>query len=92
MNRFSFLESFHEALSGLSDEHYSLLVRAISEFVFNNVEPQLEGTDKVVWLLVKNDVMKGVQISKSRSLTGQVIFGDSEFFLKLINYGTGKSE
>ena len=41
-NKYSFFESYHKALSRVSDERYGRVVRAMSEFAFNGIVPDFE--------------------------------------------------
>jgi len=65
--KFTFFESYHKALSRLSDEHYGRIVRAISKFVFDGEEPDFsEDTDWVIWELTKPIIERGFEISNAR--------------------------
>ena len=65
--KFTFFESYHKALSRLSDEHYGRIVRAISKFVFDGEEPDFsEDTDCVIWELTKPIIERGFEISNAR--------------------------
>lgn len=65
--KFTFFESYHKALSRLSDEHYGRIVRAISKFVFDGEEPDYsEDTDWVIWELTKPIIERGFEISNAR--------------------------
>lgn len=49
----SFYESYHLAFSGLSDERYGRIVRAMCEFQFNATLPKFDNEeDKRIWKLV----------------------------------------
>lgn len=71
MKKFIFHQLYHDSLKGISDEHYGRIVKAISEYVFNGVEPQLDGIANSVWLLIQPDIDKGINTSRSRAEAGE---------------------
>lgn len=48
-----FYRSFFEAINDLPDENQLIIYKAIFEFGFNETEPNLIGTDKLVFTLIK---------------------------------------
>lgn len=51
---FEFEESWHDALSGFSDEDYGEMVRAICRYVFDGEDACFNTTSKeMVWTLIK---------------------------------------
>lgn len=70
-NKFTFFESYHEALSRVPDDQYGRIVRAICNYAFYDVEPDFkDNTDFVAWMLIKPIVDNGREISKVRSESG----------------------
>lgn len=70
-NKYSFFESYHKALSRVSDECYGRVVRAMSEFAFNGIVPNFEDdADWIVWELVKPIIERGQKISEVRAEAG----------------------
>ena len=70
-NKFTFFESYHEALSRVPDEQYGRIVRAICNYAFYDVEPDFkDNTDFVAWMLIKPIVDNGKDITKVRSESG----------------------
>lgn len=69
-DKYSFFRSYHDALKGLDDASYGRLVRVFSEYAFNDKEPVLEGIEKVVWELVKPNLIRSIAISESRTNAG----------------------
>ena len=70
-NKFTFFESYHKALSRVSDEQYGRLVRALSNYAFYDEEPTFnEDTDWIAWELIKPIIDNGREISKIRSECG----------------------
>ncbi len=52
--KYTFFESYHRALSRVSDERYGRVVRAMSNYVFESQEPDFaDDGDWIVWELVK---------------------------------------
>ena len=65
--KFSFFESYHRALLRVSDERYGRIVRAMSEYTFNQAEPSFaDDGDWIVWELIKPILQKGMLISDVR--------------------------
>ncbi|WP_143049201.1 DUF6291 domain-containing protein [Prevotella sp. kh1p2] len=57
---FAFFESYHRALSRLDNEIYGRLVRAMSEYYFNEESPNLDSpTDLLAWDLIEPILSKG---------------------------------
>ena len=50
---FIFYRSFMEALEELNDKQYSKVFRAITKFAIDGEEPQLTGVEKVIFSLIK---------------------------------------
>lgn len=53
---FIFYGSFHEATKELNDAEYGSLMRAINEYALNEVMPELKGTLKMAFLLIKPQI------------------------------------
>ena len=71
-NKYSFFESYHKALSRVSDERYGRVVRAMSEFAFSGVAPSFaDDADWIVWELVKPIIERGQEISEARAEAGR---------------------
>ncbi len=71
-NKFSFFESYHRALSHVSNERYGRVVRAMSEFVFMGIVPSFaDDADWIVWELIKPIIERGKEISEARSDVGR---------------------
>lgn len=69
--KFSFFESYHRALSKVSDERYGRVVRKMSDYVFFNEEPTFEDeADSIVWELIKPILEHGREISNMRAKAG----------------------
>ena len=70
--KYSFFESYHRALSRVPDDCYGRVVKAMSDFVFNGVEPNLTNTlDLLAWELIKPILAKGEELSRIRANAGQ---------------------
>ena len=70
--KYSFFESYHKALSRVSDERYGRVVRAMSEFAFIGVEPNfVDDADWVVWELIHPIIARGQEISEARADAGR---------------------
>jgi hypothetical protein len=50
---FIFYKSFYESIKGLKKNEQSEIFKAICEFSFNKVEPDLKGYAKSVWILMR---------------------------------------
>ena len=71
-NKYSFFESYHKALSRVSDERYGRVVRAMSEFAFKGIAPSFaDDADWIVWELVKPIIERGQEISEARAEAGR---------------------
>ena len=71
--KYNFFESYHKALSHLSDERYGALVRALGDYVFYETEPTfLKEDDIMLWELLKPIIDKGNEISQIRSKCGSL--------------------
>lgn len=65
--KYSFFESYHRALLRVSDERYGRIVRAMSEYTFNQTEPCFtDDGDWIVWELIKPILQKGMNLSDVR--------------------------
>lgn len=53
LTKYTFFKSFHEALADTDDATYGRIVRAMSEFAFEDKDPDLKGTDKMFFTLAK---------------------------------------
>ena len=53
---FIFYGSFHEATQELNDAEYGAIMRAINEYALNDVIPELKGTLKMAFLLIKPQI------------------------------------
>ena len=53
LTKYTFFHSFHDALKGVDDATYGRCVRALSEFAFTGVEPQLTGADLMFFTLAR---------------------------------------
>lgn len=70
--KYTFFESYHNALCRVPDEVYGRIVRSMSDYVFNGVEPQLsDPTDLMAWELIKPILVKGVELSEIRANAGR---------------------
>lgn len=70
--KYNFFESYHKALSRVPDDCYGRVVKAMSDYVFNGVEPNLTNTlDLVAWDLIKPILAKGEELSRIRANAGQ---------------------
>lgn len=71
-NKFTFFESYHKALSRLSDGRYGRVIRAVCNYAFHDEEPNFEedSTEAVAWDLMKPIIDNGIEISKVRSESG----------------------
>lgn len=71
-NKFNFFESYHRALSISPDDTYGRVVKAMAEYVFNGVEPNLtEAFDLMAWNLIKPVLEKGKELSQVRANAGR---------------------
>jgi hypothetical protein len=69
--KYTFFESYHRALSRVSDARYGRVVRAMSNYVFEGQEPDFaDDGDWIVWELVKPILEHGADISRIRSEAG----------------------
>lgn len=76
--KYTFFESYHNALCRVPDEVYGRIVRSMSDYVFNGVEPQLsDPTDLMAWELIKPILAKGVELSEIRANAGRAGKGTS---------------
>lgn len=70
--KYTFFESYHNALCRVPDEAYGRIVRSMSDYVFNGVEPQLsDPTDLMAWELIKPILVKGIELSEIRANAGR---------------------
>lgn len=70
--KFSFFESYHRALSRVPDDSYGRVVRAMSSYVFEGIEPNLTETiDLVAWELIRPILEKGTELSLVRADAGR---------------------
>ena len=70
--KYNFFESYHRALSRVPDDCYGRVVKAMSDYVFNGVEPNLTNTlDLLAWDLIKPILVKGEELSRIRANAGQ---------------------
>jgi len=53
LTKYTFFHSFHDALQGVDDATYGRCVRALSEYAFTGVEPQLTGADLMFFTLAR---------------------------------------
>ena len=71
-NKYNFFESYHRALSRVPDDSYGRVVRAMSNYVFNGIEPNLTETlDLVAWELIKPILERGSELSQIRANAGR---------------------
>lgn len=76
--KYTFFESYHNALCRVPDEAYGRIVRSMSDYVFNGVEPQLsDPTDLMAWELIKPILVKGIELSEIRANAGRAGKGTS---------------
>lgn len=69
--KYTFFESYHRALSRVSDARYGRVVRAMSNYVFEGQEPDFaDDGDWIVWELVKPILEHGAEITKIRQEAG----------------------
>ena len=70
--RYNFFESYHSALSRVSDERYGRVVRAMSDFYFKGQEPSFQDdADLVVWELIRPILQHGAEIAEVRATAGR---------------------
>ena len=70
--KYNFFESYHRALSRVPDDSYGRVVKAMSDFVFNGVEPNLTNTlDLLAWDLIKPILANGEELSRIRANAGK---------------------
>ncbi len=70
--KYNFFESYHRALSRVPDDSYGRVVRAMSNYVFNGIEPNLTETlDLVAWELIKPILERGSELSQIRANAGR---------------------
>ncbi|MDR3302939.1 MAG: DUF6291 domain-containing protein [Treponema sp.] len=48
-----FYNSYHEAMSTLTDEQYGRVSRAINDYVFFAKRPNLEGVENIIFVMAK---------------------------------------
>ncbi len=53
---FIFYRSFQEGINELSEVEQLIIYRSIASYALNRQEPELEGTTKLVWLLIKPQI------------------------------------
>ena len=71
-NKYSFFESYHKALSRVTDERYGRVVRAMCEFAFKGIAPNFaDDADWIVWELIKPIIERGQEISEARAEAGR---------------------
>lgn len=58
---FTFFASFHELSKELSDEQYAIFFRAVSDYVFDGEEPQLDGLMKAAFEGVRPNLDLSIQ-------------------------------
>lgn len=69
---FAFFESYHRALSRISNETYGRVVRAMCDYYFKGQEPIFDDAmDYVVWDLIEPILTKGKDISSIRAEAGK---------------------
>lgn len=69
---FAFFESYHRALSRISNEVYGRVVRAMCDYYFKGQEPTFDNDmDYVVWDLIEPVLTKGKEISTIRAKVGK---------------------
>lgn len=70
--RFNFFESYHRALSRVSNERYGRVVRAMCAYAFMDEQPTFEDdADWIVWELIKPILERGHEISQTRAEAGR---------------------
>ena len=71
--KYNFFESYHRALSRVSDERYGRVVRAMSEYVFAGLNPSFDDdADCIVWELIQPILERGQEITAARAEAGRV--------------------
>lgn len=71
-SKYSFFESYHNALARVSDERYGRVVRAMSSFVFKQEEPNFtDDADWMVWELIRPILEHGQELAKVRAEAGK---------------------
>ncbi len=71
-HKFSFFESYHRALSRVSNERYGRVVRAMCAYAFMDEQPSFEDdADWIVWELIKPILERGHEISQARAEAGR---------------------
>lgn len=69
---FKFFESYHLALSNVSDKHYARIIRAMCQYVFEEKTPNFtDGLDITIWELIRPILEKGCQLSEVRREAGK---------------------
>jgi hypothetical protein len=69
-HRFTFFRSYYESLQELSPEDFKAVVCAVCAYAFDGIEPELDGIRKSVFVLIKPNVEKSIEISAKRSESG----------------------
>jgi hypothetical protein len=64
---FSFFDSYYEAVDSLDEENKKLMLVAIVDYVFKDIEPELNGVNKALWNFMK----MSLDTSKIRSKVSQ---------------------
>ena len=52
----TFWVSWHEAMSGLTDEQYGRVSRALNEYCFYGMEPDLSGIEKIIFTMARSNI------------------------------------
>lgn len=68
INGFTFFRSYHEALKDLDEESKRDILSAIVNYVFEDIEPQLDGFKKTIWILL----LPNLKSSKNKSNNAKI--------------------
>ena len=64
---FTFFGSYWEATQGLSDDDQGKMYKAIIDYAMTGIEPQLEGTMRMIYVLIKPNIDKSICNARNRA-------------------------
>lgn len=70
-DRYTFFLSFYESLKELPPEEFMQIITAMCEKVFYDRDTELSGHVKSLYMLIEPVILKSVDISQSRSMSGK---------------------
>lgn len=79
-NSYQFKRSFHDAIKQLPKDNRVSIYEAINNLIFEGIEPELEGIELSVFLLIRPQIEKIAATPEKRNL----LFKSSEYFDKKI--------